>query len=137
MGKLYKINRAAWTIGSVVALFICYLICRFVFYGLHGMKDWPFVLLVLGETVIAIAAFTDSRTAMGCAAADYGVGFIAGMLFSGYGYRDYGSNVDGEFVVEYRALVDNGWLIWTAVYLTVILAGIIGEIVGRHQKKRK
>ena len=37
-----------WCAGSIGTLLISYLLCRYLFFELHGMKSFPFYLLCAG-----------------------------------------------------------------------------------------
>jgi thiamine transporter ThiT len=52
----------------------------------------------------------------------YLLGFVSGMIFnSDVAYQGGGTR-------------NNGWEIWTAVFLIVIIAGVVWEVVGRRRQ---
>ena len=59
--------------GSTGALLISYLLSRYLFFDLHGMKSFPFYLLCAGVAVSAVAAFFHAGILSAAAA----VGYIA------------------------------------------------------------
>jgi len=104
------------TLATMAALTVSYLLARFVFFGLHGMKEWPQDLFILGLVVIAVnMAGNRWRTAwctvIGCLA-----GFVFGMSFN-------------SRVPHGPETMDNGWIIWTAVYFACIIYGAIADTI--------
>jgi hypothetical protein len=113
-------------ISAGVLLLIGYILCGRVFLFLHGMGQWPIILLVFGLIVIAISAVSVSRKVMIGTVAGYVIGFACGMLFN----RDTYHPERGPGVYT-----NNNWLIWLAVLLIFIAVGVIWEIISRHRKK--
>ena len=121
--KIEMRNRILWAFGAVMALGIGFILCRFTFFHLHGMKQWPFVLFIFGLTAILIAAVFNARKAMYSTAGGYIIGFAMGMLFNWDTFHpEYGPN--GSYT-------NNGWLIWLLSFLLFIAVGLIWEIAGR------
>jgi hypothetical protein len=116
-------HKTIWGMVAISALFLCYLLFRFLFFGLHGMKEWPFNLFVFGSAVIVIAAATYSRKVIACTVAGYLLGFAAGMMFHTHGVDQGGGGTN------------NAWIIWTVTHLCFICAGVIGEFWGRPKKQ--
>ena len=52
IGKSAILNRVIWAVGTMGALFVCYLLCRHIFYELHGNKEWAFAMFILGLAAI-------------------------------------------------------------------------------------
>ena len=129
MAKNVVINKMLWAAGTAVALLVCYLICRHLFYELHGNKDWPLAMLILGLAVIFISAFFGAKKVMVCTAAGYVVSFIAGIVFNSY----HDVVVNGEVVSRNST----AWLIWTVTFLVLIFAGIVWEFIGKRIRKQK
>lgn len=117
-------TRITWAAGSAAFLFVCFLLCRYTFLYLHGMKEWPLDLFIFGLIVILAAAIFDYRIAMLCAAAGYICGFVFGMLFNSYGVDQGGGRTN------------NAWIIWTVSFIVIILIGAVWDIVRKHVKKR-
>ena len=121
-------NRILWALGAKLALCIGYLLCRYVFWGLHGMDQWPLVLFIFGLIVLVVAAIFDGRRLMVCTVLGYMIGFALGMGFHWDTYRpEWGSGV----------YTNNRWSIWTLTFLLCIGMGIAWEIVRIRQRKRK
>jgi len=118
-------NRVTWVVGAVVGLSICFLLCRYAFFGLHGMTQWPFALFAYGLIAIIIAAIFDGRKIMICTVGAYIIGFMLGMLF----------NIDS--LDQGGGRLNNAWIIWTISFVVIIFAGVIWELVSSRMKKRK
>ena len=117
--------RALWTAGSLLAVGIGYLLCRYTFFELHGMKQWPTILFGFCLFAVLVAAFFDARRVMLGTVAGYPVGLVLGLIFQTDGTDPGGGRTN------------NLWLIWTAVILAAILAGIVWELASRYGKRKK
>lgn len=109
-----------------MALGIGFILCRYAFFNLHGMKQWPFALFIFGLIVIIIAAVLNARKAMYSTAGGYIIGFVLGMSCNWDTFHpERGPNGD---------YTNNGWLIWLLSFLLLIAVGVIWEIVGKQKK---
>jgi hypothetical protein len=52
MTKSSKRSRLMWFGSSVIVLVLCFLLCKFAFFGLHGNKDWPIVMLFVSFVAV-------------------------------------------------------------------------------------
>jgi len=120
-----KSNRIIWMAGAFVALFVSFLLCRYVLLGLHGMKQWPVIMFLFGLIFIVIAAIFDGRKVMICTVAGYIGGFVLGMLFNNYGVDQGGGRTS------------NAWKIWTVSFIVIMIAGILWQLLDKHIKKKK
>jgi len=107
-------------------LFLSHLLCGYVFLFLHGMRQWPTILLIFGLIIIAASAVSYYRKVMISTVVGYVVGFACGELFNWDTYHpERGPGVHSN----------NGWLIWTLVYLGFIAIGIVWQLVCKYVKK--
>jgi hypothetical protein len=120
-----------WTIGEILTLCVVYVLCRYTFgpgahsiFPLHGMKEWPFTLLIVGLVTIVLVNTFDSRKIAFCTIGGYSVGFIFAMLFS------------NEKIDPSGGILDNAWIIWTVIFLVFVAIGVIWEMTSRHMKKK-
>ena len=108
---------------SLCVLSIGFVLCRYVFFDIHGMKQLPVWLFVVGVVSMAVSFFLEGKTTPICTAAAYIVGFIVGAIFQ----------VDG--VDAGGGATNNLWIIWAVVFVCLMIAGIIGEkFVGSAKK---
>ena len=118
-------SRIIWSLG-VAALSTGFLLCRYTFFGLHGMMQWPLILYIFGLIVILVAVIYDSRKVMALTAGGYIIGFVLGMAFNWDTYHpERGPGV----------YTNNNWYIWTLSFLFFIAAGIVWEIICRRKKR--
>jgi len=118
-------NKTIWIGGAVIALCICFLLCRYTFFELHGSKQYPVFLLIISLIAILIAAFINGKKIMIGTVIGYIGGFSLGILFG----------VDG--VDQGGARTNNWWWIWIVSFVVFILMGVLWEIVSRYMKKKK
>lgn len=98
-------------------LLIGFLMCRFAFFELHGMREWPFDLWIAGVVVILVSLIAKKQFVPWFTSVGYFLGFLAGVVFHTEGVDPGGGRTD------------NLWQIWTVVFVVCILAGVIFEIV--------
>ena len=108
---------------SVVLLLAGYVFTRYILFDLHGMKQWPLILLIIGTVVVVTGWFQKSRLIPLITSAAYTVSFFAGVLF-------YTNSVDAG-----GTSTNNLWIIWTGMYLLIILVSIIIELVFRFRNR--
>lgn len=106
-------------------LLVGFLLCRFVFFNLHGMKEWPFDLFVAGVVVLLVSLIAKKQFVPWFTSVGYLVGFLAGVIFYTEGFDPGGGRTD------------NLWQIWTIVFVVSILVGIVFEIVMKWRKLLK
>ena len=115
----FIMKKYVFGILSAAILVLSFILCRCVFFDLHGMKDWPVVLLVLGGLVIVAATLFKCKYIPLFTAIGYPLAFIAGVIFQ----TDY-----------VAASTNNLWIIWTVAYLCFIAVGVVIEIIKRKNQ---
>lgn len=111
---------------SLCVLCIGFVLCRYMFFDIHGMKAWPVDLFVVGIVFLVISFFLKYKITPICTSAAYLIGFIAGATFQTDGVDAGGGTTN------------NLWIIWTVVFVCIILAGIICEkFIGSAKKTNK
>ena len=120
-------SRIGWGILFVGILAISHLLCRFVFFDLHGMKQWPNVLAVVALIVVIIATAAGGRIVAWSAIVGYSGGFIISMTFNSDGVDPGGGGTN------------NAWIIWTLALLVSILVGVVVTVASsvRHARKSR
>jgi hypothetical protein len=106
-----------WAVGAAVALLLCYALCQRVFFELHGNKQWPSAMFILGLAVIIIAAFPAAKKVLIYTVVGYVFSFIIGLVFN----SEYDYIVDGVAVERHYT----AWQIWTVAYLVIIVASVV------------
>ena len=111
---------------SLCVLCIGFVLCRYMFFDIHGMKAWPVDLFVVGIVFLVISFFLKYKITPICTSTAYLIGFIAGATFQTDGVDAGGGTTN------------NLWIIWTVVFVCIILAGIICEkFIGSAKKTNK
>ena len=117
--KEYVSKNKISLISHVIALgilFIGFVLGRHVFFDVHGMKEFPVTLLILGLAVMLISVLTSKKVLPYFISAGYIIGFVFGFLFQV-------TKMDANGVS-----VNNLWVIWASVYVIFIIAGFLCEL---------
>ena len=119
MDSTYRKSRIIWVIGTVIALFLSFLLCQYVFYEFHGNNQWPVFMLLIGLVIIGIAAIFDGRTIMVCVIAGYLGGFLLGIL-QGVDSVDHSGSVMNDW-----------WLKWTIAFFVIASIGVFWDLIDK------
>ena len=109
-------KRLALTLGGLAVLAAEWALVRFPLFGLHRMKDWPWILFIFGLIVVAIAGASGAKWVIFGTLAGYPAGFFCGEILD---YPD--KTMD--------------WWVWTCVFLAGILLGTALSIIFAMRKK--
>lgn len=101
---------------SLCVLCIGFVLCRYVFFDIHGNRGLPACLFIIGLVCVVISFPFRGKVMPICTALAYIVGFIVGAIFQTDGV-DAGGGA-----------TNNLWIIWAAVFVCLILASIAFEI---------
>lgn len=104
-------------------LCVGFILTRYIFFEVHGMKQLPLVLFLSGIVVIGIAFLAKARQVSVFTALAYNVGFVAGVIFQNDGVDAGGTRTN------------NLWIIWTVVFVCFVLSAIINELIATWKKK--
>ena len=110
--KAYIANNKVSLINHVISLGILmvgFALGRYVFFDVHGMKEFPVTLFVLGLAVMLISVLTSKKVLPYFISAGYLIGFVFGFLFQV-------TKMDANGVS-----VNNLWVIWAGVYVAFII----------------
>ncbi len=108
---------------SLCMLCIEFILCRYVFFEIHGMKDWSLILFLFGLFVMVISFLLKARLVSIFTAIAYMVGWIAGIIFQTNDV-DLGGGRTNSL-----------WILWTVVFIfSVILSVLIQLIVIKKRK---
>ena len=94
-------------------LLVGFILGRYVFFDVHGMKEFPTTLLILGLVVMVISAITSKKVLPYFISAGYIIGFVFGFLFQV-------TKMDANGVSA-----NNLWVIWSGVYVAFIIVGFL------------
>ncbi len=100
-----------------------YLLCRYAFFGLHGMKQWPNVLAIVGLIAIIISMVFRNQIVPLATIVGYMGGFVLAMIF----------NTDG--IDQGGGGTNNAWKIWGIIFILSIVIGIILSFIGKQGNK--
>ena len=117
-------NKKNLTLHLIFLGILCagYVLARYVFFDLHGMKEWPLMLFVCGIVVIGISLIAKGKQTPIFTALSYIAGFVAGAIFQTDGL-DAGSGK-----------TNNLWIIWTVVFVCFTLASILTDLFVTRKK---
>lgn len=109
---------------SLGALCIGFILCRYVFFDIHGMKQWPVILFGIGIIAIVISFILNGKISPVCTAFSYMAGFMVGIMFQSDGTDAGGTPAN------------NLWIIWMAVFVCLILSGMIYDKFSGSSKRK-
>ena len=109
---------------SLGILCVGYVLTRYVFFDLHGMKEWPLVLFVCGIVVIGISLVAKGKQTPVFTALSYIAGFVSGAVFQTDGLGAGGGRTN------------NLWIIWTVVFVCFTLAAILTDLFAARKNRR-
>ena len=112
-------------LASLGILLLGFALCRYAFFGLHGMKEWPVDLLLAGLIVHMVSLLARKQYVPWFTSVGYSLGFWLGVIFHMEGFDPGGGRTD------------NLWQIWTMAFAVCILAGVVLEIVMKWRKLLK
>ena len=114
-------RKRASGIASLAATIAAYVVFRYLLFSLHGMKDFPLYLCILGVVLIAFTGVLKGNRILPIAVSlGYILGFPAGKLFE----RNYGEGLNSM------------WIIWLICFVAAIALGIIINFFVQRKTKR-
>lgn len=108
---------------AISILCIGFLLCRYVFFDIHGMKQMPVLLFGMGMFFVAVSFSLKCKVAPIVIVLGYMIGFVAGVFFE----------IDG--VDAGGAITNNLWIIWTVVFVGFAVLGCFAEKIVKSRKK--
>lgn len=117
-------NKILWGISMIGLLVISYWLCRFVFFGMHGMKQWSKVLAIVGLITILIASIGGRQSLSVATVVGYIGGFVLAMIL----------NTDD--VDQGGGGTNNAWKIWGTVFICSILISIIWGYFSKQRHRK-
>lgn len=102
---------------SLGVLLLGLLLCRYAFFDLHGMKEWPVDLFIVGIVALLISLLARKQYAPWFTSLGYLLGFLLGVILHTEGTDPGGGKTD------------NLWSIWMFAFIGCIVAGFLFEFV--------
>ncbi len=123
--KLMEIkNKSLWGISMIGLLGISYWLCRYTFFEMHGMKQWPNLLAILSFAILVIASIFGNQRISVATLIGYMGGFILAMIF----------NTDS--IDPGGGRTNNAWIIWGTIFGFSILIGFILDFISKQKHKK-
>ncbi|MEG1651291.1 MAG: hypothetical protein RR287_05725, partial [Oscillospiraceae bacterium] len=104
---------------------VSYLVFRFAMFDLHGMKQWPTILGIISLAVLILSLILKKHWLAASTDLGYIGGFVVALL------------LNSDSVDAGGAATNNLWIIWTAILLACIAAGIVIEIALNRNRFNK
>jgi len=114
-------NKSLWGLSMIGLLGISYWLCRYTFFEMHGMKQWPNLLAILSIAILVIATIFGNRIISATTVIGYMGGFILAMTF----------NTDG--IDPGGGRTNNAWIIWGTIFSFSILIGFIFTFISKQK----
>jgi len=114
-------KRVIYLATCLAALGISYILCRYVFFDWHGMKQFPDLLAAVSLAILLFAWVLKKQIAMLASIFGYIAGFAAGTIFQTDGIDPGG------------AKTNNWWIIWAAVFIACVLIGFAAEFFPKRR----
>lgn len=108
---------------SLCILCIGLILCRYVFFEIHGMKQWPELLFIVGLFFGVVSFLVKANLTPVFISLAYIVGFLVGLVFQTDGVDAGGARTNSL------------WIIWTLVFICFTVAGIVSELIVASRKE--
>lgn len=115
---LFKISLFAILLAS-------YLLIRFVFFNIHGMKDFPSLLAFITGSILLLLVLMNKKILSLFTVFGYLFGFIIAMIFNSDTYDQGGG------------ILNNSWIIWIIVFFFSVVIGWFIEVITTIKNSRK
>lgn len=106
-------KRLLLTLCGLAVLAAEWLLVRFPLLGLHGMRDWPWILFVIGLIAVVVSGALGAKWTVLGTLVGYLGGFFCGLI----------SNIPGPNDTT------QGWVVWACIFLAGILLGIAAPVI--------
>jgi protein-S-isoprenylcysteine O-methyltransferase Ste14 len=119
-----KKNKNLPYVAALVLLCIGFVLSRYVFFSLHGMKQWPLILFVASLCVGLLSYRAKAPGVALSTGMGYLLGFVVGAVFQSQGTDPGGGSTS------------NFWLLWTGVLLAFVVGAILITEVRKKRHRR-
>lgn len=125
MNNMLNKKNVAIHLISICILCLAFVLTRYLFFEIHGMKQWPEMLFIVGVVVLTASFMGKAKSVPVFTALAYIIGFAAGVVFQTDGVDAGGTRTN------------NLWIIWTLVFICGMGLGIVIEFVVASRKKQR
>jgi len=119
MKRKYSITQ----IASVILLMLGFILCRYILFSSHGMKEWPVVLFIAGIIALGVAIYRKKLYLPLFISLGYSISWVIGGFTQTHGVDAGGGSIS------------NFWLTWMISYAGIILLGVLFELANMKTKK--
>ena len=96
-----------------ILIIINYILTRFIYFNVHGMKDFPNTMSLLSAALTCLFILSENNISAICSTIGNTIGFFIGLMF-------YSVKVD-----YITGNTSNLWLIWGISYFIVVILGMV------------
>lgn len=114
------VENYSYLLASLI-LALSYGVFRYVLFSLHGMKQWPTILMYVGFVVIFLAILFKGKWTALAAGLGYPLGILGAYLFQ----KDTLDPVEG--------MKNNFWYLWMFIMLATVIVGILADIYTKRR----
>ncbi len=114
-----------WIASSISLFVIFYIICRFITFDIHQMKEGPLIVALAGIIILPITYIFKLNFTTITATLGYIIAYIIGVIFNTNGVDPSGGTTN------------NLWIIWIISYWIFIGLGILIDIIFKYKTKNK
>lgn len=108
---------------SLLILSVGFVLCRYLLFSLHGMREWPALLFLAGMAVLLLSLLAKAKWFPFVTSMSYTAAFLAGALFQTNGTDPGGGSTN------------NLWIIWTCAFIGSIVLSAVTEWIVSVRKK--
>lgn len=99
-----------------------FILCRYILFSLHGMREWPVILFAVGVVILTVSFLAKAKYIPTVTAAAYPLAFLLGALLQSDGVDPGGGRTN------------NLWIIWTVVFIGMIFISVCFELLIKKKK---
>lgn len=117
-----KVKRMIYPAISILLLSIEFVICRYLLFNLHELKQLPFVLFIFGLIVILCSTIFNSKKTMACTVLGYISSFFIGVIFQ------------VDWIDSHGTAMNSLWIWFVFGMLAFVIIGSVWELIDKARK---
>lgn len=110
---------------SLCILCVGFVLCRYVFFDVHSMREIPLYLFICGLIVIGVSFLVKARLVSLITSLAYTISFMVGVIFQTDGFDPGGGRTN------------NLWIIWTVAFVCFVATSVVMEWIMGLRKKNE